>query len=285
MAQDLRNIKELLTTATGTQGTLLIPRKIYDTIIDEAAKALIPRSEAGWYFGPGDIPGSSIDLNLMSENTLATRLVAEAGEIPIDAVAYTNQNIRPLKYGLAVRITRELLEDSKWNLLQHNLMIAGRRFAERENRLWVAALDGGANTVSGGAAVSVPNIVRAMQFLEDAGDKTPTTYAVGMEVLADLRTTDLFTDFQRIGNTDMLTKGFLGNIFAMNVMKVSTQAGMTATTSYIFDRNFAVAIAEKRAITVENFELPTYDMSGAVVTQRIAIAAVRTNAIAIITSS
>src|SRR3990167_2073585 len=267
---EMKYIKELLSTSLGTEGSLLIPRKIYDTIIDEALKVVIPRSEAGWYFGPADIPGSSIDLNLMSENTLSVRLVAEAGEVPLDRVSYSNTNIKPKKYGVAIRITREMLEDGKWNLLQHNLMIAGRRFGEQENKLVVIALDSAANTVSGGAAITVPNITRAMQYINDA-DKIPTTFAVGMEVLNDLRNIDTFVDFQKVGNTDMLTKGFLGNIFGMNVIMVSTNAGMTTTSSYVFDNRYAYAIAEKRAMTIENFDLPTYDMSGAVITQRIAV--------------
>jgi len=281
---ELQYVKELLSLATGTEGTLLLPRKIYDTIIDEAAKVLIPRSETGWYFGPGDIPGSSIDLNLMSENTLSVRVVAEGAEIPIDRVLYATQNIRPTKYGVAVRITKELTEDAKWNMLQHHLMVAGRRFAENENSLVVVALDTAANTITGGATITVPNITRAMQYLDDA-DKSATSFAVGMEVLQDLRLIDLFVDFQKINNTDMLTKGFLGNIFGMNVMKVSTNAGMTATSSYVYDNRWAYATAEKRPISVENFELPTYDMSAAAITQRITVASVRTNAIAKITTT
>ena len=281
---ELQYIKELLTTSLGTQGDLLIPRKIYDVLIDESAKALIPRSEAGWYFGPGDIPGSSIDLDLVSENTLDVRRIAEAGEIGLDRVSYSVTNIAPNKYGVAIRITREMLEDAKWNLLQHNVMIAGRRFAENENALVVVALDSAANTITGGAAITVPNITRAIQYLDDA-DKEATTFAVGFEVLNDLRNIDSFTDYLKIGNTDMMTKGFLGNIFAMNVIKVSTNAGMTTTSSYVFDNKFAYAIAEKRTITVENFELPTYDMSGAVITQRITVAAVRTNSITKITTT
>ena len=281
---ELQYVKELLSTATGTQGTLLIPRKIYDTLIDEALKVLIPRSEAGWYFGPGDIPGSSIDLDLVSENTQAVRLVPEGSEVTLDKAGYSNTNMKPLKYGVAIRITRELLEDGKWNMLQHNIMLAGRRFAEQENKLVIVALDGAANTVTGGAAITVPNITRAMQYLNDS-DKIPTTFVVGMEVLNDLRNTDTFTDFQKIGNTDMLTKGFLGNIFGMNVLQVSTNAGMTTTSSYVFDNRYAYAIAEKRPITIENFDLPTYDMSGAVCTQRIVVTAIRTNAIAKITTT
>jgi len=281
---ELQYVKELLSTATGVEGSLLIIKKIFDTLIDEAAKKLIPRSEAAYYIGPGEVPGSSIDIDLMVENSMDVRIVAEGSEVALDQVSYTSSNYKPVKYGVAVRITRELLEDAKWNMLQHNIMIAGRRFAENENALVIAALDAASNTVTGGAAITIPNITRAMQYLNDA-DKDPTTFAVGMEVLNDLRNIDTFVDFQKVGNTDMLTKGFLGNILGMNVVQVSTNAGMTTTSSYVFDNKFAYVIVEKRPMTVENFDLPTYDMSGAAITQRLTVGSLRANAIAKITTT
>jgi len=101
---ELKYVKELLSTSLGTEGSLLIPRKIYDQIIDEAAKALIPRTEAGWYFGPGDIPGSSIDLNLLTENSMSVRLVAEASEVTLDQTAYS-----AVRYSQTIVIAHSLL--------------------------------------------------------------------------------------------------------------------------------------------------------------------------------
>jgi HK97 family phage major capsid protein len=281
---DYQYIKELLSTGLGTEGSLLIPKKIYDTLIEESAKSLIPRSEAAIYIGPGDIPGSSIDINRVVENKMSVRVVGEGGEIPIDQTEYNNLNIKPLKYGVAIRITRELLEDAKWNLLQHNLMIAGKRFAENENALVIAALDTADNTVSGGASVTIANLTRAMQYLDDA-DKTPTSLAVGMEVLNDLRNIDTFVEANKVGNREMLERGFLGTVYGMQVYKVSTTAGMTTTTAYVYDRNYAYVIVEKRPMTVENFDLPVFDLSAASVTQRIAVSALRASAICKITSS
>jgi len=281
---EYKYVKELLSTGLGTEGSLLIPKKIYDTMIAESAKFLIPRSEAAMYFGPADIPGSSIDIDKEVENKMDVRVVAEGASIPIDQTEYEVLNVKPKKYGVALRITRELLEDGKWNLLQHNISVAAQRFAENENALVIAALDTAANTVSGGAAVTIANITRAMQYLEDA-DKNPTTYAVGFEQLNDLRNIDTFVEANKVGNTDMLVRGFLGTVYGMNVIKVSTNAGMTATSGYIFDKNYAYVIAEKRPMTVENFELPAYDLSAASITQRIAVSALRTSAIAKITSS
>lgn len=281
---ELQYVKELVATGIGTQGSLLIPTKIYDTIIEESAKFLIPRSEAALYFGPGDIPGSSIDVNREVENKMKVRLHAEGSEIVIDSSEWNDLNIKPLKYGVALRITREMLEDAKWNLLQYNLKVAGRRFAENENSLIITALDGADNTVSGGASVTIANLTRAMQYLEDA-DKRPSSLIVGMEVLNDLRNIDTFVEYQKVGNTDMLTRGFLGTVYGLQVIRSSTNAGMTATSAYVYDKDYAFVMAEKRPVTVENFELPAFDMSAASCTQRIAVSALRTSAICKITSS
>ena len=111
----LKYVQELLSTALGTEGQLLIPRKIYDTLIEEVDKVLIPRSEAALYFGPGDIPGSSIDVDKVTPNTMDVRVVGEGAQIPIDQVKYTSQNLKPLKYGISIIITKEMMEDAKWN--------------------------------------------------------------------------------------------------------------------------------------------------------------------------
>ena len=278
-------VKQFLDTGIGTEGSLLIPAKIMDTMIEEVDKALIPRSEAAMFMGPAQIPGSSVDVNLETPNIMDVRVVAEGAEIPLDNQEYTNSNFKPIKYGVTIRITRELLEDAKWNLLEMNIRSAGKRMAENENSLIISdALDSAANTVAGGAAITIANITRAMQYLEDS-DYTGTTLFIGNEVLNDLRNIDTFVEANKAGNTDMLTRGFQGNIFGLNVIRVSTNAGMTATTSYVTDKTQAYGIAEKRPVSVENFELPSFDMSAASVTHRIKVKALRTSAIAKITTS
>jgi HK97 family phage major capsid protein len=285
---EYKAISELLHTGLGTEGQLLIPRKIHDTLIEEVDKNLIPRSEAAMYFGPGDIPGSSYDVDLVNPNQMDVRIVGEGAEIPIDQSSYTSFNLKPVKWGVALRITREMLEDAKWNLLSHNLAVAGKRFAENETSLILSdALDNATNTVAGGAAITIANITRAMQYLDDS-DYTPTTLFVGNEVLNDLRNIDTFVEANRVGNTDMLQRGFLGTIYGLNVLKFSTNAAPSSTYSkyaYVTDRMHAYVIAEKRPVTIENFEMPAFDMSACSVTQRIVVRHLRANAIAKITTS
>ena len=284
----LKYVQELLQTALGTEGQLLIPRKIHDTLIEEVDKILIPRSEAALYFGPGDIPGSSIDVDKVIPNKMDVRVVGEGAQVPIDKTQYESQNLKPVKYGVSIRITKEMMEDAKWNLLTHNVKIAGKRMAENETSLIITnGLDAATNTVTGGAAITIANITRAMQYLDDE-DYSPTTLFVGMEVLNDLRNIDTFVEANKVGNTDMLQRGFLGIIFGLNVLKFSTNAAPSTTYSkyaYVTDKDHAYMIAEKRPVTVENFDLPVYEMSAANITQRIVVDDLRPKAICKITTS
>ncbi len=280
-------IKELLSTGTGTEGSLLIPKKIHATLIAETQKALIPRTEAALYIGPSMIPGSSYDLNKESENQMDIRLVAEGAELVIDQDDYANTNIKPKKYGVAIRITKEMVEDSQFPLLERNVAKAGKRFAENETNLILTAMQACTNSVAGGAAITIANLTRAMQYLED-NDYTPTSVLVGAEVLNDLRNIDTFVEANKVGNTEMINRGFLGTVYGMNVMRFSTNAAPSSTYSkyaYVFDKDNAYAIAEKRPITVENFMLPQFDMSGAAVTQRLAVELIRDNAVCRISTS
>lgn len=280
-------INEYISTEDGTAGTLLIPKLIMPTLIEEVDKTLIPREMAAMVMGPGQIQGSSFTINLEAENSLNDlNVVAEGAEIPLDALSYSTVTFTPKKYGIAVRITREMMEDSQFELLQRNIRAIGKQFAENETNLVLGALDGAGATTAGGAAVTIANITESMYDVEN-NDYTPTDLLVGNEVANDLRNIDTFVEANKAGNTDMLQRGFIGTIYGLNVARYSTNAGANAvaTSAYIFDRSQAYAIAIKRDITVENFDMPTYDMQGAAVTQRIDIKLLRANAVSKITSS
>ena len=279
-----QTIQELLTTGTGTEGSLLIVKQIYDTLLESVNGTRIGRQFAAIVVGPSGIPGSSLDFNLEDERAGAVFKIPEGAPIPIHTVTYTSFNIKPAKYGTRPLITREMIEDSKFALLAQHIKRAGVTLGENEDSLIITALDQAANTVSGGAAVTIANITRAMQYLED-NDYTPSDLIIGNEVLNDFRNIDTFVEYSKVGNTEMLARGFLGTIYGMNVIRVSTNAGMTTTTAYVIDRNHAYVMAEKRPVTVERFELPQFDMSAAAVTQRFRVKALRAAAIAKITSS
>lgn len=282
-----KRIKEYISTGDGTEGTLLIPKLIMPVMIQETEKRLLPREMAA--FVRTGFEGSSFSVNLEEHDTLDLRKVGEGGEIPLDGVGHEYVTFTPVKYGVAIRITREMREDSQFDLFADNLRIVGKRFAENENKLVLTALDQANTTVAGGAQITVANITTAMQEVED-NDFEPTDMPVGNEVLNDLRNIDLFTDFGKSGDREMLERGFRGVIYGMMVSRFtsSTKAVPSADSkkhAYVFDRSKAYGIGIKRNITVENFTLPTYDMDGAAVTQRIDVKPLRKKAIAKITTT
>jgi len=279
-------LNEYISTADGVDGTLLIPKLIMPTLIEAVDKALIPREMSAMVFGPSSIKGSTFTVNLETPNTMNVRLVGEGAEVPLDNMDFSTVTFTPQKYGVAVRITREMVEDAQFELFQRNIRTAGKRFAENEGNLVLGQLDLAANTVAGGAAITISNIAEAMFNVEDQ-DFKPTDFLVGNEVAQDLRNIDTFAEADKSGSTEMLKTGFIGNIFGLNVARFSTNIGANAvaTSSYVFDRSEAYGIAISRDLTVENFALPTFDMDGAVITQRIDVKVFRTNAISKITTA
>lgn len=285
--ETLNNLKEYISTGSGTAGTLLIPTKIYATLIEEVDKALIPRNYAALYLGPGEIPGSSVSLNFNTPNTLKIDVIGEGAEIPMDALAQTSLTITPLKYGKGIRITKEMMEDCQFSLLQQNIKALGKRFAENETKLIITALDGAGTTQSGGAAIVLSDITAALLGLEN-NDYIGRTMLVGNEVANDMRLIDTFAESDKYGSREMMDRGFIGRIYGADVFRFSTLAAPSTTYAkyaYIFDNEQAYVIVEKRPVSIENIKLPLYDMEGAIATQRIAVSLLRAFAVAKITTS
>lgn len=279
----MKSIQELLTTGAGTEGQLLIPRKIYATLIAAVQKKLLPRELAAIRVGRTGIPGSSLDVDLEDVDSMAVYKVAEGAGIPFKVQTYTSFNIKPAKYGVRPNITTEMIEDSKFPLLKRNIEKAGTKMAENETSIIVSdALANGTNTVAGSGAATISNITRAVQYLEDA-DHEATDIIVGPEFATDLRNIDTFTEANKYGSNEMMKNGFIGDIFGMKVYRVSGNL-MTSSTAYVIDRNDAYLIAEKRPVTVKNYDEVSRDLSGSVVTQRIAARHLRADAICIITT-
>lgn len=291
MPKEQMRIQELLTTGVGTEGNTLIPTKIFDTLWDSVDKALIGRQFAAFIIGPDGVPGSSFDLNLATADSMTVYRVAEGAGIPLDTPTFTRTNVRPVKYAVRPAITREMLEDGKWNLLEFSLRTAGREIAENEQSLIIAALDGGANTVAGGANLNIANLTRAIQYLND-NDFSARVLLIGPEVLNDIQTLSAFSDASQFGSNEMMMRGFVGRIFGMDVFMYSPNApaaGRTAANqslrAYVLDPMQAFCVVEKRPVTVERYSDAIHDQEGVAVSQRVAVSLIRSNAVAVITTS
>lgn len=282
----MQKIQELLTTGMGTEGSLLIVKTIADTLVEDVVANTIPRTYAAFVFGPADIQGSSIDVNTEDLNSMVVEVTAEGAEIPLGNPQFSTFNLKPKKVAIRPQITREMIEDGKFNLIQLSIKRAARKLNEYESSRIVAALDACANTVSGGASLTVANITRAMQYLDDNRFK-PRVLIVGPEVVNDIRNLSAFSAAYEYGNNVQQMQGLVGKIFGMEVHMVSTGGltGYTSTTAYVIDPEYAFVLAEKRPITMETFNDTMHDMEGVVISQRIEAANLRSVATAKITTA
>jgi len=283
-------IQQYITRDTGVPGTLLIPKLIYPKLIDEADKFLLPKELAAVYQTPAQTAnqGSTYTVNTITPNSMDVRQVGEGAEIPMDALDFGTVTITPVKYGVSIRITREMQEDGQFSLFDKHIEYAGKRFAEKETELIIAELHSTTNAVTGGAAVTIADVAEAMNYLE-ANDYKPTDFLVGDKILQNLRNIDTFVEADKAGNTDMMKIGFLGTVFGMNVCRFSRNVTPTPSTyalyAYIIDRANSYVVSYKRDITIENFDLPSYDMKGAAVTMRLDVEYLRDAATCEITTT
>lgn|SRR3990167_4158162 len=276
-------------TSTTAIGGLTIPKQLYPRLLEAVRRNLVWRPLAAFSFGPNDIPGSSVDVDLETEGLdgLDVVQVAEGGEFPTMSFSIDTFNLKPVKYGVRLPITEEMLEDGKWNLLDRAVQIAGYKVAKKQDSLIINTIDTNrGNSVSGGAAITVANIASGMQNLEDNG-YNPTDFIIGTEVANDIRNIDIFVQADKSGVTNP-SEALIGKIFNMNVW-ISNNLGQgnlsAKTSSYVLDRQHAFIYAEKRAVTIKAFEEMWKDIQNRIVSFRFIARYLRANASCEITTS
>ncbi len=268
-------------TQGSSGGSRLIPRTLFSDLIRANRKKLVLRALAAKVIGPGSIPGSSIDITLQTRDSMVVHEVVEGSVIPLDVESYTSFNLKPLKYGVRIMISREMIEDSQWDVMALNVATAGYELADNEESLIITTLDtGSADSAStrianSNATLPISDITAAMQGIEEE-NFTPTHMVCGVEVVGDLRNIDTFVEADKAGITDP-SKRLIGTIFAM---KVLVSNNVDAKRVYMLDANDAFIIAEKRPITMEKYRDMARDTDFAVATQRFATRFLRAGAIA-----
>lgn len=274
-------------TAGSSTGSYLIPRTLYGELIRAVRKKLILRALVSRVIGPSSIPGSSIDITLQSADSMGVYHVTEGEEIPLDAEAYTGFNLKPKKYGVRIMISKEMIEDSSWDVMGLNVATAGYEMADNEEALIVSTLSAGAaastsgnNSYSPSSAFTVSACATAMQYLE-AYNHTATHIICGVEVVNDIRGIDTFTEADKAGINDP-SKRLIGTIFGA---KVLVSNNVSAKLAYFIDVDHALIGAEKRPLTIEKYFDAGRDSGFAVATQRIAYRYLRPDAIVEMTTT
>ena len=268
-------------TAGSSTGSYLIPRTLFGTLQLAVRKNLVLRALAARVIGPGSIRGSSIDIPLQTKESMVVHRVTEGAVIPLDAESYSGFNLKPYKYGVRISITREMQEDSLFDIMALNTETAGYELADNEESLIIATLDTGSGqsdstrVANSNASLPVSDITAGMQGVEEENFNC-SHMIVGVEIANDLRNIDTFVEADKSGVSDP-SKRLIGTIFAM---KVIVSNNVSAKYAYILDSRYAFIGAEKRPITIEKYFDYARDTNFAVATQRIAYRYLRSGALA-----
>ncbi|HEU04801.1 MAG TPA: phage major capsid protein [Nitrosopumilus sp.] len=234
--------------------------------------------------------GSTLDFILADKNSTIVRQVSEGGEIPIDVEAYTKIQITPSKFGTRLAITKEMIEDSNWPLLERNLREVGRQMSIKETNLVFTSFNDSTNGFPSNAAhditsasteLGVSDITNAMSPVE-AADYAPDVMALHPTQVNELRQLDTFVTADKVGDRRVFEMGWVGRIFGLDTMISSLQ---TADTVHVFDKKEAGVLVIRRPMTVERWKEPLRDLENAAITQRMAARVLRATAGARITVS
>jgi len=256
-------------TAGSSGGSVLIPRTLYGTLIRAVRKKLVFRALAAKVFGPSSIPGSSIDIPLQTPESMEIHPVGEFGVVPLDIEGYTSFNMKPLKYGVRLMISKEMMEDSLFDVMALNVETAGYELADNEESLIVSTLDtataqsDSTRVANSNATLPISDITAGIQGLEEEGYEF-THGIVGTEIANDLRNIDTFVEADKAGISDP-SRRLIGKIFEG---KIIVSRNVNSKRMYLIDAGHAFVIAEKRPITIEKYFDAARDTGFAVATQR-----------------
>ena len=260
-------VRELL-QSRGIESTTLVLQELSGTVIDGAEfqkcwRDVVPIVQ---------MKDNRYDYLTGETGTYAPE-VAEGAEIPINTQDYTLKTITAKKYAERPLITRELVDDSKFDIISLEVEKTGARV---ENALNQQALntfldgsggevDRAASNVGEQAVADVRAAVEAANFIPDKIVMHPTAWGY---VLKDYNPT---SSYYPVGNST--TTGLIPEVFGMKVYKTSVAnvSGGTYTWGYgvdgrmgmlCMDSKNAGLIGIRQDIRVEDYKDPIRDLLG-----------------------
>jgi len=261
----MSRLREVLTTSSESE---LIPSTLYARLIDSVRANLVGTNVVALRFGPDDIKGSSIDVPLNTKDAVQVSEIAEGAEFPKQKPAATSVNLKPVKYGMDIGITKEMIEDSLFTMVEWSLDQAGYAMAKKLDSLLWAQVEAGdsaaGNTVPASTRVTLADISEGVKNLR-SNDYNPDYLIVSPAVEDDLHNIDTFHEVDKLGSREVFETGHIGRIMGMTVL-VSSQ--VTENYAYILDSKHALMLAEKRPITIEQYKVENHDLVGIAVSAR-----------------
>lgn len=274
-------VRELL-LSTAIESTTLVQTEMYATVLQGAeprkcmreAVTVLPMKDNQMTIPVGEAGSYAVE-------------VAEAAQIPISTEDYTPVTLTAHKYGARPVITKEMIEDGLYPVIEMQVRKAGQKIENRINQLMLTEMidSAGLEHDTAGANQGTKAVVAAMSavggagFLADSLILSPDAQAV---VMAEFTPT-AFT------GSDQVMRGQLPPLFGLKPFVCGvTDASATQTWEYdsdgdigmlVFDSSEGPVMGMRRDITVIDYDDPIRDLRGMSVTARVAVDTMQANAI------
>jgi len=274
---------------SGTQGiagaAYLVPDKVSQTLYHAAKRydivPLISQVITGWQ-------GAAIDVNIAVDESYKPKYFGGGGSLPEETVKTVQATITPISFGINAKITKDLLEDQQYGLIEWHMQKAAQRMADFASDMALTVLlaapdgDGDLNTETPGEAMMTDyNILDSVTqnaydgFISNTLVIHPSawsyTVGCGSKQITPTIAGDVLLPVNPIANPGAPALGYdmkwhmLDTLFVAST--VLTTAGDPMYT-IVFDRNNAMLTGRKRWLQIDNYSDPIRDLAGAVISAR-----------------
>jgi len=272
-------------------GEVLKDNRLHEILLSDASQATAKVLDTVWEAAKPRLIGRELAVVIAQDAPLIkvprAKLskafeVAEGAEIPVGTEDYDSVTLTPKKYGVRPLISREMVEDAEWDVIEYQLAEAGRAMADLETEHIVSQMTSDAgNSVAAGTSGTlayndVVNIVK--ECLIDG--YIPDALAIHPSELADLLKDTAIQKAMEWGGEAVAPSGQIARLLGLQVL-VSTK--VTSGTALVVDSKHAGVLFIRRDITAEDYEDPVKDLAGVAVTARWAYTTLRTDAIGKVT--
>ena len=308
--EDAANIRETLRAvplrefmaksgSTGIAGAAyLIPDKIHTTLFDASVGTdLVGELSIAIVT---DIPGSSLKVDVGKDGSYVCHDASSGGKFPDEEIEVVTATITPTLFGIALRITNDMIEDAnpQWDLVDWHIRTAGAEIGDTATNKAIQVLktgtdgDGTVNTQAAYAdettTVTINSCVRMVAADEWMPDTMLGTTEAYLHSIYFPRATTVDSGALYMAYASAFAEAKLRAqaggwkpaayppIFNLNPIECQSPQLYSAVTSNImtncitvvFDKSQALLTGRKRWIRIEKYSDPIRDLVGAVVTSR-----------------
>jgi len=271
-------LREILGGGTGSDFmSYLIPTKIYQVLLDAYRDEDIVDDIVG--INVKDFDGGTLNIVWGLVDKLRPMWYDEPGGPAIQTEEVNRVSLAPLPFGMDMCISRSMIEDSAFELIEYHIKAAGREMAtfvaEQVLTAMYAGRDTGNNVAGGTNAITVANVLAARAAVSGQGG-TPDTFVLTwdmfQDVCVDTTTLNLSIDWKNKIANQYVLDGTFGLKWIPRRVHTSNGLYDTVNADYyglVFEKAKGAALAWKRPLTIDNYLAPREGIQGAVVTARI----------------